>query len=376
MSKRRTYPLLNEYGLHVVLNGSNIGLWEYDGNSHTLHYSLEAMKIFGHDTIDMDYSKIDWKKQIHPDDLEYVKEKFYSHFSNQTEYYKSEHRQLCKSGDYKWVLDYGKILERDESGEPLRVIGSFTDITTRKAQEMALSKNLEIIKNQNKILENFARMSSHNLKEYAGNFESLLDFYEEAENETEKSELIAHLKTVSKSLTQTVANLSDIISKQNLENLQREDLNLYKCIDDVNAIFETEMKKQGITLNNNVDKNIYIYSNKAYVRSVIQNIASNAIKYAHPERALVIDVNSFMAEDGFLKVTITDNGIGIDLDKYGKDIFQLYRTFHGNKDAEGIGLYITRNQVEALGGKIELTKSEVNVGTTFTVSMNTKKDTN
>ena len=65
-------------------------------------------------------------------------------------------------------------------------------------------------------------------------------------------------------------------------------------------------------------------------------------------------------------LNVMDNGLGIDLDKYGKKLFGMYKTFHRNKDARGIGLFITKNQVESMGGKISVV-SEVNVGTTFTV---------
>jgi len=63
-------------------------------------------------------------------------------------------------------------------------------------------------------------------------------------------------------------------------------------------------------------------------------------------------------------VAFNDNGQGIDLDRHGRKIFGMYKTFHGNEDAKGIGLFITKNQIEAMNGKIEV-ESTVNVGTTF-----------
>jgi len=72
-------------------------------------------------------------------------------------------------------------------------------------------------------------------------------------------------------------------------------------------------------------------------------------------------------------LSIEDNGIGIDLKKYDENLFGMYKTFHQNEDAKGLGLFIAKNQIEALGGKIEV-KSEVDKGTTFTIFFKHKKN--
>ena len=77
------------------------------------------------------------------------------------------------------------------------------------------------------------------------------------------------------------------------------------------------------------------------------------------------------AQQVILKVI--DNGLGIDLEKYGKAVFGLYRTFHKNENSEGVGLYLTKNQIEAFNGKIEI-HSEVDFGTTFTITLPIKKE--
>lgn len=373
VNKKPAYPLFYSNNLLPALESSNIGLWEYDVKNEKLFYSQKAMEILGFEDVSSSFYKIDHNQLVHPEDLEHVKENFFLYINNKTSYYRCEHRQRCKLGNYIWVLDYGKIIERDKYGKTIRILGSFTEITERKQHEITLNENLNLLTTKNKILENFAGMASHNLKEYAGNFESLLGFYDETQCEKEKKELIENLKTLSNLYTKTISNLSEIVSIKNLKKLQKENLNVYAFLENAKILFTSNLVNKNIVVNNNVNPDIYIYSNRVYLESIVHNILSNAIKYSHPERSLIIDINSNMAEDGLLKITVTDNGIGMDLDKYGKDVFNLYKTFHGNENAEGLGLYITKNQVEALGGKIEVTRSEVNVGTTFTFIMNTKK---
>ena len=86
----------------------------------------------------------------------------------------------------------------------------------------------------------------------------------------------------------------------------------------------------------------------------------------HPNRKPFIEFNSELTEDNII-LTIEDNGLGIDLDKYGNDIFNLYRTFHNNENSEGVGLYLIKNQVESFSGEIEV-ESKVNEGSKFTIT--------
>ena len=114
----------------------------------------------------------------------------------------------------------------------------------------------------------------------------------------------------------------------------------------------------------------FIYYNLSYFESVIQNLLTNAIKYKHKDRNPVIHID-YALKPHAIDLIISDNGRGVDLDKFGKDIFGLYKTFHHNEDAEGVGLYLIKNQIESFGGKISV-KSEVNTGTTFTISVTNK----
>jgi len=103
----------------------------------------------------------------------------------------------------------------------------------------------------------------------------------------------------------------------------------------------------------------------AYLESILLNFTSNALKYRNPNVPLVITIESDI-EVGKPILQVSDNGLGIDLIKYGEQIFGMYKTFHGNPNARGIGLFMTKNQVESLGGKISV-ESEPNKGTAFKI---------
>lgn len=362
---------IKEQVLKFTLENSNIGTWDYNATTKTVVYSKESKSILGFEEDEIGTTAQEWNDRVHPDDKAHYFQDFNNHLIGINPDYVNEHRIKCKDGSYKWVLDRGRIIERDMYGKPTRIIGTHTDISERKEQEEILFKNQKIIQDQNNRLKNFALIVTHNLKSHTANFDSLLNFYEEAEDKNEKTEIINHLKTVNNSLTKTISNLNKIVSTQRSKNknLQAINVNLYV----VNAVqfLQTKIKETKFIVHNDIDADLFLEYNPAYFQSILQNLLSNTIKYKHPDRTPIIKIKSIVTPEEII-LTITDNGLGIDLDKYGNDIFELYRTFHNNENAEGVGLYLTKSQIEAFDGTIEV-ESTVNVGSTFTIKYPNKK---
>jgi signal transduction histidine kinase len=102
------------------------------------------------------------------------------------------------------------------------------------------------------------------------------------------------------------------------------------------------------------------------MESIMLNLMSNAIKYRALDRKPTIHLESSI-EGNTVQLRVSDNGLGIDMQKYGDKLFGLHKTFHGNKEARGVGLFLIKTQVEALGGSIHAT-SNVGKGTTFFIN--------
>ncbi|MFH4965625.1 PAS domain-containing sensor histidine kinase [Gaetbulibacter sp. M235] len=355
-----------------ALKNSNIGIWDFDANLNRVFYSDESKKIIGFSTDEFGTNPNDWNDRVHPDDKQKYFKDFEDHLNGLTPFYENEHRILCKDNTYKWVLDKGKIIERDEQGTPKRIIGTHLDITQQKENELEKIKSLKLIIKKNNKLENFAHIVTHNLKSHSANFENLLEFYDEAESYEEKEDFITHLKTVSQSLAKTIYNLNEIVSIQNNKSNEVQTLNVYEYINNSLILLEVEINKSNAIIINKVDPSIYIDFNPAYLESVFQNLLSNAIKYKHQQRDPYIIFNSTIEKDKII-ITVQDNGLGIDMEKYGKEVFKLYRTFHYNENSEGVGLYLIKNHIETFDGTIEL-ESKVNVGTTFIIKFPIKKN--
>lgn len=108
-----------------------------------------------------------------------------------------------------------------------------------------------------------------------------------------------------------------------------------------------------------------IWFSKRIIRSIFQNLITNAIKYRRKEVSPVIHIKSSEDREYYM-LTVEDNGLGIDLEQYGDKVFALFQRFHTGIDGKGMGLYIIKTQLETLNGKITLS-SKVNSGSTFTV---------
>jgi PAS domain S-box-containing protein len=248
-------------------------------------------------------------------------------------------------------------------------VAHIADITQIKLLEKELVKSNEMISEQNKLLMNFANIVSHNLGNYASGFSGLLDLLVEADSTTQ-GEIIGYLRSYSNNFTMTIDNLTEIIHVKNNGNIELMGINLYEYITKVISTISTEVNDSNAIIKNNLDNNTIILGNPAYIESILMNFFTNAIKYKHPDRIPIIEINCAVRSDEIV-LTIADNGRGINLEKYGKDIFGMYKTFHGNTDARGIGLYITRYQIEAMGGHVQV-ESEENKGSKFIVHLKQK----
>lgn len=355
----------------LALEYSGIGMWEFDAALNRVYFSEGSKKILGVSDPFFGNDVNAWNNRVHPEDKEKYFQDFQDHLKGLKPMYENEHRVLCDDCSYKWIRDRGRIVEWDEDNAPKRIIGTHIDITTQKQQEQSVNDALIIATEHNNKLKNFAYIVTHNLKQHTANFESLMDFYYESDDPNEKEEIMGHLKTLSQCLTKTIANLNEVVHVQNSKSKEVKKIFIAKEINHILDLLHYVISENNATIYNNISKKLFLYYNNSYFESIIQNLLSNAIKYKHPDRDPVISIDCAYDKQEF-KLIISDNGMGIDLEKYGDDIFGLYKTFHHNNDSEGIGLYLIKNQIESFGGRITV-DSKVGVGTSFTIYAKNKR---
>jgi signal transduction histidine kinase len=117
----------------------------------------------------------------------------------------------------------------------------------------------------------------------------------------------------------------------------------------------------------------FVKGDRAYLDSIVLNLLTNSIKYRAEGRRSIVEISVTQADE-FVRLDVRDNGLGIDLERQGRKMFGMYKTFHKHPDARGVGLFLTKNQVEAMGGRIEV-QSAVDEGTVFSVFLPSQTQT-
>ena len=176
------------------------------------------------------------------------------------------------------------------------------------------------------------------------------------------------LTHASDNLLETLENLNEVVAINTNINLERKPIRLNQRIVSVKRNLKEFLVNNNAKIINAISEHTAIKVIPSYIDSILMNFITNAVKYKHPDRPPLITLSA-ISENGFIVLSIEDNGLGIDLKKYGEKLFGMYKTFHDHSDSRGIGLYITKNQIEAMNGKVTVA-SEVGVGTTFKIYFN------
>ncbi|MDW7692097.1 PAS domain S-box protein [Flammeovirgaceae bacterium SG7u.111] len=261
------------------------------------------------------------------------------------------------------LLSVNAILDHDEIVEYL---GVATDISELKKIEKEIKSLLDITNQQNERLRNFAHIVSHNLRSHSGGISEIINLIQMRHPDIFNSELFDFLNKGAENLKQTVHDLTKII-KVNLTKSDVSKVNIHEVIQKNTESLNILIKKAQFEIINNIDKDLVVKGVPAYLDSIVLNMITNAIKYRSKERPGYLKIYANM-EESTVAISFEDNGLGIDLKKHGDKLFGMYKTFHYHHDSRGVGLFLTKNQIENMGGKIDV-KSEVNVGTTFKITL-------
>jgi len=265
-----------------------------------------------------------------------------------------------------WIRAIGKPVV-NEQGNITELRGVFQNITDYKQKEQLLEQNNKVIREQNERLESFAHIVSHNLRSHAATFSASLEAFDMIGDRKQQEEIISVLNRTANNLHETLHHLNEVIKIKTNSKEARQWINFNDVVQYTLEILAPLINKTGAEIKTDFTACPQVEHIPAYLNSIVLNLVSNALKYRSPLRTPVITLTT--RKEGNRKILmVADNGLGIDLYKYGNQLFGMYKTFHNHPDAKGVGLFITKSQVEALGGTIEAS-SKIDTGTLFTVTM-------
>jgi PAS domain S-box-containing protein len=274
---------------------------------------------------------------------------------------------ISANGNYL-TLD-GRAIPVFEDGEVVGSQAYLHDITLIRKAEQDLKQLLDLTQTQNTRLKNFAHIVSHNLRSHSSNLKGLLTLIELEFPEFKDNEYLSNFQIAVQNLMEVIHHLSEVAQ------IQTNELNQWSVVDVALVIEKTVASVSGLAkgakveIVNEIIGPVWVIGDPGYLNSIVLNLLTNAIKYKAENRSAFVKLNAFKSDENWV-IHVEDNGLGIDLERQGRKIFGMYKTFHKHPDARGVGLFLVKNQIEALGGKIEV-KSEVDKGTVFSVFLPT-----
>jgi PAS domain S-box-containing protein len=274
--------------------------------------------------------------------------------------------QLRKSIDGQlYYTEWEFIGITGDDGQVAEIQGVGQDITARKQAEEDRQNLMADLLRKNQYLEQFAFITSHNLRAPVANMLGLASLYnlDDPADPTNRS-LIDHFTLSAQRLDGIIQDLSDLLAVRKRQE-ERQRVELAEVTDNARQSLSSQLERSGAQLRIDFSVAPVVYSVKTYVQSMLLNLLSNALKYRAPERPPVIAITSGQ-RDGYVVVSVADNGLGIDLARHGNRLFGLYKRFHAHTEGKGLGLHLVKTQAEALGGKVEV-ESRLGEGSTFRV---------
>jgi PAS domain S-box-containing protein len=315
--------------------------------------------LLGYEEHEIGNGMNEWDQRVHPDDKQLALASLQENLDGITDSFTNEHRVRCKDGHYIWLLDRGKVVQRDASGKALRVIGTHTDITQRK--------NLERIKSE------FVSTVSHELRTPLTSIRGSLGLLEGGVLGVIPPKALALISVASKNCQRLITLVNDILDmdkllsgKMNLDIINTDLNELILQSIEANAGYGSSYQVQFDFENSTAAARTPQFGQVDVNRfmQIMANLLSNAAKFSKPQSQVNIRLQ---ANEHFLRIEVEDHGEGIPLD-FQSRIFEAFAQADSantrKQGSTGLGLNISKNLVEKMGGEIGF-QTKLGVGTTF-----------
>lgn len=363
------YDNLNKK-MRIGIKSAKVGVWDFDIVNDELFWDDTMYELYGHNRMCFTGDFEAWESTIYPEDRCKAMSQVQLAIDEKNKF-DTEFRVIKEDNSIAFIRSVGEVF-RDYSGKPIRIIGANMDISRIKNKDQRLRQLLNVTEKQNQRLFDFTNIVSHNLRSNASNISMLSGMLNLEVSAKEQKKFIEMIQTSSERLDETIAQLNEVVKVQGTSKYDMHQIpvksTLIKTIESINALMLTS----SVDLKIDITDCLRVYAVKSFLNSVFLNLLTNSIKYRKSLTKLKITVKAEVCENHTV-ISFADNGIGIDLKKNGAKLFGMYKTFHKNKDAKGIGLFITKNHMDAMHGKIEV-DSSLGKGTTFYLYFSNNRD--
>ncbi|MCM1984916.1 PAS domain-containing protein [Lyngbya confervoides] len=352
-----------------ALEGAGEGVWDWNLQTQEVFFSHQWKAMLGYGDPEIGPHRWEWEKRIHPADREQCHAALNRHLQGESALYQNEHRVRCKDGSYKWILNRGQVVERDDQGRPLRMIGTHTDITERHEAEealrqvneqleskvrertRALEERAQDLERSNAELEQFAYVASHDLQEPLRTISSFTELLALEYRDRLGSEANEYIEFIVDGAARMQQLIKDLLTYSQVGRRGKAFQSI-SCTTVLQSVLESlSLAIAEGEAQVSYDPLPVVQADPSQLYQLFQNLIGNALKFrGQPPPQIHIGVQRYPSEWQFY---VRDNGIGIS-PEYFDQIFVIFQRLHRRQTYEGtgIGLAICRKIVQRHGGRI------------------------
>jgi len=338
-----------------LLEASNDGFWEWDVPTGAARFSGRWAQMLGYGHGEIQSNIRTWELLLHPEDKPRVMQALQDHLDGKTPFYEAEQRLRTRDGRWRWIIDRGRVVERDADGRPLRAAGAHIDIEERKRHELERD---EISRSRLEVLG----VVSHELK---NPLHALVLSIELERKLVETGSIPPTLSPVLDGMSQAVKRMerlvSDLLDVTRLEAqqlpLRIAEVQPHQLIEHSLKMLESTADQKSIKLAVELDPaltGVPIIADEDRMIQVLSNLIGNAIKFSPKGSQVTIRAKQSPPEGGSIRFEVEDQGPGIPKEQHDL-VFR--RFWQSRKDAykgTGLGLYIAQGILQSHGGKIHV----------------------
>lgn len=349
----------------MAIEGSRSAIYEWNKQSGYIYLSPYYKKILGYDMDDLqDFTVEKYFELVHPDDLLRVKESFEKHLKDHHPYH-SELRLKTKGGSYKWVSDSG-VSKFNEKGEQALIVGSIVDIDERKMAEQQIRLQNDLLAKANEELDRFVYSASHDLRAPLSSLLGLISIAEKTDSDEEIALCLDMMKKRVLTMENFIKEITDY-SRNSRLGVERKTVNIRKLVQGVVDTLKFTNGADRINIRLTMPNDLEFVTDENRLKVIVNNLVANAIKYhdyLKPEP--FIEIAAKQQGDQYV-LSVHDNGTGISREHQDK-IFNMFYRASENSEGSGLGLYIVKETLAKLAGKISV-ESQPGNGSIFTLSL-------
>jgi len=357
--------------IRAALAGADTFVWEWTLENDWLSDIGEGLAQLGYAVAEVGHTQEDWNRLIHPEDLETNHEAYLRHERGETPVYEHAYRIRAASGEWRWTQERGRIVERSASGEPLRMVGTQTDITQRRELERAHEEAAQAQAASRAKTQFLARMS-HELRTPLNAVLGFAQLMEIDAAEPPRPGQQRRLKLIRQAGEHLLHMINDMLDLTRIESggmsLNSEAVALRELVERAIELVRATADQAQVQLLLQPGAELTVQADRTRLLQVLLNLLSNAIKYNRPGGQVVVQITS--GAPGRATVSVRDTGLGIS----EADLPLIFEPFHrgaqaaGAVDGAGIGLAVTRALVQLMGGEIQAA-SAPGAGSVFSVQL-------